>query len=394
MKRLLRLGAPTLGTVLLRLAQLTVLLAFARLTDGETQHFLVTGFGVLASFAIISDAGGAPFLLSLRPERHSLQTFGRVVALQGGFALLGPVAFFGFAILIAPDGIATPHFFVLIALSLAQAFDTMGRTAKSPWLVQRRDHLFAFPDILNGLFKMALVGLALVVGSVDLVAAVALVSVVAFVATFLVVRRGLPEQTEREPKLVRRVLEIGVTGMLSSAYSQTPMLFAAGMLPLEVSAVFAVTYRIVQALELLPATATVQLIPRFRALDARRVWLLFTGAGVLLAIVLILAWPIVTEVFTIEVPLDYLVPIALAFALKCGNYSVVAYLLSSERVRQRLVVTVLTGIFAVILVPSLILAAGPRGLALSAPIIEIVFLATTIIVLRTPLRPLRRKGSE
>nr|WP_201471252.1 hypothetical protein [Microbacterium hydrocarbonoxydans] len=394
MKRLLRLGAPTVGTIMLRLAQLTVLLAFARLTQGETQNFLVTGFGVLASFAIISDAGGAPFLLSLRPERHSSQTFRRVIALQGGFALLGPVVFFLFALGIAPEGISTPHFFVLVALSVAQAFDTMARTAKSPWLVQRRDHLFALPDILNGLVKMAIVGLALVVGSVDLVSAVVLVSLVAFVATFFVVLRGLPASPDREPKLVSRTLEIGVTGMLSSAYSQTPMLFAAWMLPLEVSAVFAVAYRIVQALELLPATATTQLIPRFRSLNVRKVWSLFTGTGVLLAGILVIAWPIVTWLFTVVVPLSYLLPIALAFALKCGNYSLVAYLLGTEKIRQRLIVTVVTGICAVILVPSLIIFAGAQGLAFSAPIIEVVFLAIAIIVLRTPLRPLRRKGSE
>lgn len=394
MRRFLRLGAPTVGTVALRLAQLAVLLAFARLTEGETQHFLVASFGVLASFSIISDAGGAPFLLSLRRERHSAETFRRVVALQAAFAFLGPIVFFLFVLAIAPEGIETSHLLLLAGLSVAQAFDTLTRTAKSPWLVQRRDHLFAIPDIANGLVKMGIVGAAIVAGNVDIVGAVVLVSIVAFLVTYTVVLRGLPSSREREQKLVRRTLEIGVTGMLSSAYSQTPMLFAASMLPLETAALFSVAYRIVQALELLPATATTQLIPRFRSLNPRRVWLIFSAVGGALAVIVVFAWPIVTWLFTVEVPANYLIPIAAAFALKCGNYSVVAYLLGTGKIRQRLIVTIVTGIVGVALVPSMILLAGAQGLAVSAPIIEFVFLVTAFIVLRTSLRPLRRKGSE
>ena len=389
--RYARLLAPTAGTGLLRVAQLASLLAITRLTEGDLQSFLVTGFGVLASFSVISDSGAANYLLSLSRERQNRRTYALVLGLQACIAAVVLVAVFVFLILISPDGLNTGHFAILIALALSQTLDGVGRAAKAPLLVNRRDDLFAAPDIATGIAKLAVVAIALLASNLDVLMFMPLVSAAALAIVIVLVRRGLGTEAQPEPKLFRKVLEIGVTGSLSALYSQSPMFLAAALLPLNVAAELAVIFRVVQALELVPATLSVQMIPRIKAdKSPLRLWLMFLSAGLAIALVVIFCWPLVSHLLDIALRPEFYIPVTIAFAFKCGNYAIVAYLLGSGRVRARLIVTVTTGVIALLLVTGCALAWGGFGLAIATAAIELVFLGVAILVLgrtrRTPER--------
>jgi O-antigen/teichoic acid export membrane protein len=191
--------------------------------------------------------------------------------------------------------------------------------------------------------------------------------------------------TSDEPvRVFPQILEFGLSGSLSALYSQAPLVLGTAILGVDAVTPLALAYRVVQPLEVLPATLSQQLIPRIRAAGrpARAYWWRFALGGLVLAGILALIREPVERVFGGDAfdQAIFLV-VLLSVAPKFGNYALMAYAMGSGLIRVRLTATVVTGVVAVALTLVACLTAGPALLAGVTLAAELVLSAAIAVLL-------------
>lgn len=374
-----RLAAPVLAAGGTRLLQLFLLFVLIQLSSGTAQNTLVTGFALLSSFAIFTDSGGANYLLQLDEGRLGRRVFARAMSLHVLLAVAGGAA--ASAITLSARGASqdTTVVTVLLALAVAQAAESTMRTARAPYLHRGRDVAYALPDLVLIGLKGPLVLVALVTGALPVLAFVAIPSLVLSVVTYSTNRRPLRRDVPVPRKLTRTILEYGVSGSLSSFYSQAPLVLGTAVLGVATMAPLALAFRIVQPLEILPATIAQQLIPRLRRrrFAPVRVWVWFTGTGLVIAAVLALLAAVSSDALN-EPSFDLVVFLLIlsSVPVKFGNYALVATAIGHGLVRQRLVAAAVVGLMTLAAVTAALVWAPSTALPAVTVASELFLLVT------------------
>jgi hypothetical protein len=274
---------------------------------------------------------------------------------------------------------------LLVALGVSQVLDSLTRTIRAPLLVGRRDASYAFPDLALVVLKAVPLAIAALVPEALVLLAFPVVSLVVTAGTWIAVRRGLPTTGDEPVRVFPQILEFGLSGSLSALYSQAPLVLGTAILGVDAVTPLALAYRVVQPLEVLPATLSQQLIPRIRTAGraARAYWWRFALGGLVLAGILALLREPVARVFGGDAfdQVVFLV-ILLSVAPKFGNYALMAYAMGSGLVRVRLTATIVTGVVAVALTLIACLTAGTAllaGVTLAAELVLSAAIAALLI---------------
>ena len=385
---LARILAPNMGIALRGVSQLLILALLSR-SDADVRNTLVTGFGLLAAFAVVSDSGATLYMLGIDRSALTRRLWERSLVLQGITVSVGQTAAVGFALAVS-KGADTTAVVVLAALALTTVLDSMNRTAKTPLLVLGRDGAYGVYDLALGAAKVMLLAVGLLQGSLFVLLALPLPSLVGLVVIIGSVARRLPGGRPAPVGLTREILVIGFTGTLSAGYSQMPVLVGSVMLPLDSAALLAASTRVVQAMEFIPGTFWLQVMPRLRTW--RHPWQQVYGAFLVLGMVLALAAYIFRPLLEsfVHVELD-LVPVfgllLITLVLKSGNYFLTARLLVLWSPRVRLLVCAVVDVVALGLTVVGSAAAGLRGIAGAAVVIEATFAGVALAAMhRIPPR--------
>jgi hypothetical protein len=273
---------------------------------------------------------------------------------------------------------------LLVALGVSQVLDSLTRTIRAPLLVGRRDASYAFPDLALVVLKAVPLAIAALVPEALVLLAFPVVSLVVTAGTWIAVRRGLPTTGDEPVRVFPQILEYGLSGSLSALYSQAPLVLGTALLGVDAVTPLALAYRVVQPLEVLPATLSQQLIPRIRAAGrpARAYWWRFALGGLVLAGIIALIREPVERVLGGDAfdQVVFLV-ILLSVAPKFGNYALMAYAMGSGLIRVRLTATIVTGVVAVALTLIACLAAGTTLLAGVTLASELVLSAAIAVLL-------------
>jgi len=357
--------------------QLVVLLVIVRQTDGATESTLVAGFALLSSLAIFTDSGASSYMLSRPLVDIGRSLHARAVGLHLALAAAGSVV----AVVVtlsAPGASDAPAVIGLfLALGTTQVSDSVMRTARAPQLVRGRDARFALPEIVLIGAKAPVVLLTVLTGDPRLLMLLCVASLAVSVPTFVTTHVKLPTDVAPPAHLTRRILEYGVSGSLSAFYSQAPLLIGTAVLGVSDVAPLALAYRLVQPLEIVPATFSQQLLPRVRRFRHRlvAVWAAFVAAGAVLTIALVAAggW-LAAAIDSTSFVTVLFVPIALTLVPKFGNYALVAISMGLGLVRQRLIATVVVGAVALVLATSAVVRADVLGLAWVGVLCELTLL--------------------
>lgn len=377
---------PTLSTGLIRLVQLAVLLILSNIATGEERNLLVAGFGLLSTFAMLTDSGAGNYLLSTAPGRISRAVYRKAVVFHLGLAAFGSILALAFVSVPAGGVIPSDTLLILVGLAITQCIDSTSRIIRTPAMVAKKDAAYAAPDLILLLLKLPV--LAAVVLSSDLryLLLLPIPSLLVAVAAYATIGRDVPVRSaDREP-IYRRILEFGTTGALSALYSQAPLLIATTFLPLAQLATLTIVYRIVQALDLLPGTLSLQLIPRVRARSNGPLyyWTTFFLGGAVISAALLVAMPVIETLFgQAFTDVWVFILVALSFAPKSGNYAFVAYLMGSGHIRLRLILTVGASVLAVILAVALVNVWGVIGLAAVTLVLEFLFALAGFLALNS-----------
>jgi hypothetical protein len=383
MIRRLGLLLPTGAAGLTRVLQLVLLVALTHLSAGPDGNALVTGFALLSSFAIITDSGAANFLLSLPRASLTRGVHARAVAFHAGLGTIGAAV----AVLLTVAAASTASretVLLLVALGVSQVLDSLTRTIRAPLLVGRRDASYAFPDLALVVLKAVPLAIAVLVPELLVLLAFPLVSLVVTAGTWIAVRRDLATTSDAPVRVFPQILEFGLSGSLSALYSQAPLVLGTAILGVDAVTPLAIAYRVVQPLEVLPATLSQQLIPRIRTAgrSARAYWWRFALGGLVLAGIIALIREPVEQVFGGDAfdQVVFLV-ILLSVAPKFGNYALMAYAMGSGLIRVRLTATIVTGVVAVVLTLVACLTAGTVLLAGVTLVSELVLSAAIAALL-------------
>ena len=377
---------PTVSTGLVRMLQLVVLLILANVASAASAHVLVAGFGLIGAFAMMSDSGAVNFVLSRPPADLDRRVFDRAVGFHLALAVAGAVGALILTALTTGTGVVGEVALVLFALAATQAFDSAGRVTRAPALVRHDDARYAAPDFVLFAAKVPILLAAVVTASPLPLLALPVPSLAVLAWTYLANRDALgPASVDSVPRLYRQILEFGFTGFLSAGFSQVPLVVAALALPVADVAALSVIYRVVQSLDLVPATLSLQLMPRVRDRPAGpwRYWALFAAGGAIVAAAIVAFAPVLQLLFgRIELPWGAIVFIAAAFAPKAGNFALVAYLMGVGRIRTRLAITAIAFAVAVPLALAMAATGSVTGLAFGTLLIELLFALIAVIVLR------------
>ncbi|WP_236731563.1 polysaccharide transporter [Curtobacterium oceanosedimentum] len=361
-----------------RLLQLFLLFVLIQLSSGTAQNTLVTGFALLSSFAIFTDSGGSNYLLQLDEGRLGRRVFARAMGLHVLLAVAGGAA----ASAITLNARGASHdaavVTVLLALAVAQTAESTMRTARAPSLHGGRDVAYALPDLVLIGLKGPLVLVALVTGVLPVLAFVAIPSLVLGTVTYLINRRPLRRDVPVQRKLTLTILEYGVSGSLSSFYSQAPLVLGTAVLGVSMMAPLALAFRIVQPLEILPATVSQQLIPRLRRrrFAPVRVWAWFAMTGLVIAAVLALLAVGFSDAVPASFDLVVFLVILTSVPVKFGNYALVATAIGHGLVRSRLVAAAVVGVMTLAAVAAALVWAPSTALPAVTVASELFLLVT------------------
>ena len=376
---------PTISTGLVKLLQLAILLILSNVAEGTDGNLLVAGFGLLSSFAMMTDSGAGNFLLSTPLAEISRPIYRKAVAFHLGLAALGSVLAIVFIAIPAGGYIPPTVLVLLVGFAVTQSFDSTGRIIRAPLMVAKRDATYAAPDVVLLLLKLPILAIALLQSNLTLLLLLPIPSLIVALVVFISTDRRLTARGVNQNRIYRRILEFGATGALSAFYSQSPLLIASTLLPLHQLATLTIVYRIIQALDLVPGTLSLQLIPRIRdrATGPWVYWFAFAAGGLTISIVVIAAMPIIEALFGHQFTDAWVfVLVALSFAPKSGNYALVAYLMGSGRIRTRLVLTVAAAVVSLALSITFALLGGATGLAAVTLTVEVLFAGGGYFALR------------
>jgi O-antigen/teichoic acid export membrane protein len=376
---------PTISTGLVRLVQLAILLVLSNIATGDERNLLVAGFGLLSSFAMMTDSGAGNFLLSTPLANISRAIYNKAIVFHFGLAVLGSVLAIAFIAVPANGEIPQSSLTLLVAFAVTQSIDSTSRIVRAPAMVATRDAAYALPDVVLLFLKLPILALAVASADLRFLLLLPIPSFFVVVVTYALTRSRLPINRDNQERIYRRILEFGATGALSAFYSQSPLLIATTFLPLGELATLTIVYRIIQALDLVPGTLSLQMIPRVRnrTTGPGAYWIAFFIGGALISAAVLIARPLIEFLFGEPFSdIAVFVLVALSFAPKSGNYALVAFLMGKGLIRTRLVLTVLACLTSLGLAFALVVTAGVTGLAVVTLTVEFLFAAGGFIALR------------
>jgi hypothetical protein len=362
----LSLLAPVIAAGSTRVLQLVLLAVLLTLAEGSAQATLVAGFALLSSFAILTDSGATNYLLSLTRDRLGRPVHLRATAVHIVLATAGATAAVVITLNSGGAERGTGVIVVMAGLAVSQVFDSVTRTTRAPQLVLGRDGSYALPDIALVISKAPVLVAALLLDRVEVLAIVAIPSTAIAAYTFFANRRAIAGSVEAPPRMLRTIAQFGLSGSLSALYSQAPLVLGTIILGVGPIAPLALAYRVVQPLEVVPATVSQQLIPRVRNLKHSfvRYWAVFLLTGLVFTGLLALFLPLISELVGDDAfdPTVFLI-IALSVGPKFGNYALVAFSMGRGYISQRLTATIVIGVIAVTLTLVFSVALGNTALA-------------------------------
>jgi len=377
-RRRLALLVPVLAAGGSRVLQLVVLVVLVAQTDGAAESTLVAGLAILSAFAIFTDSGAGNFLLATPEAELGRALHARATLLHLVLATTGGVAALTLT-LVGDDSDRGPTVVtILLGLALAQVADSITRTCRAPALVRGDDVAYALPEVVLLAAKLPVLGVVLLTSRPGLLVLLAVPSMVVCLVTWSTARRRLAADLPLPPRVTRRILEFGVSGSLSALYSQAPLLVGTAVLGVTTIAPLALAYRVVQPIEIVPATFAQQLLPRIRTKNLRLlpIWLGFAGSGVLVVVALVaLSGPVSAALGSSTFVTALFVPVALSLAPKFGNYALVAVTMGLGFVRRRLVATAVVGCVALVLTTTASALQDVTLLSWSALVSELLLLA-------------------
>jgi O-antigen/teichoic acid export membrane protein len=389
---------PTISTGLVRLLQLAILLILSNVGTGADRNLLVAGFGLLSSFAMMTDSGAGNFLLSTPLGNISRSVYQKAVVFHLGLAVAGSGLALVFIAVPAGGYIPPTVLALLVCFAVTQSLDSTGRIIRAPLMVAKRDAAYAAPDVVLLVLKLPILAWAFIQSDLTVLFLLPLPSLLVAAITFISTNGARTAVGVDEHRIYRRILEFGATGALSAFYSQSPLLIASTLLTLEQLATLTIVYRIIQALDLVPGTLSLQLIPRIRdrATGPWTYWSAFSLGGLVIAGGVIAAMPIIEVMFGHQFSDVWVfVLVALSFAPKSGNYALVAYLMGSGKIRTRLVLTMAAAALSLVLSITFALVAGATGLAAVTLTVELLFALGGFFALRRiALQPVRGRVSD
>lgn len=372
-----RLLMPMTATVSLRLSQFLVLLILARLSESNVRPFMISAFGILTAFTILSDAGAANYMLANTEQLLGRRVYRLAIAMQLGLGLLGTSAALALCAWRAPVAVDPAAWSVTIALGVAQLLDGALRAVRVPMLLRGDDVRYSLPELGLALLKLPILSLAYLVGDLQLLIILPLVSASVLLPTGRRMFVSLQDEAPPAPRTGRRILQYGLAGSMSGLYSQLPLVIAAATLPLNSTAMLTVAYRVTQPLELVPGTLATQLLPRVRVTVKKpwRWWLSFCGTGTVLFLLAWAASDVLRQLFMVPVWNSWIfVLVAVALVPKAGNYALAAMVMGLGGIRGRLIVTAIVGAISIVVLTILANEGRVLGIAAMAPLSE-VFLA-------------------
>ncbi|NUU16967.1 hypothetical protein HP550_06855 [Cellulomonas humilata] len=382
--RLVALALPTAATVSLRLSQFLVLVVLGQIPSSPVRNVLVAAVGTLSAFTIVTESGAANYILSRRQGHLGRGDYRTALAFQALLGLLGAAAAVTLS-LTRSGGIVPVHYWlVLVAVAVSQVLDSLLRAARAPLLLGSRDAAYALPEFLLAVGKISTIGVAFATAQLGTLFALPVISLVIASWTIRSVRRDLLPERARVGHVAREIIPFGLTGSVSSMYSQLPVIVSAAVLPVSVTAMLTVACRVIQPLEILPGTASLQLLPRVRRLKRRlsQWWLAFLLTGALLATGALIAAPYIEKLFGLSSwnSLVYLL-VAIALVPKAGNYFLAAGAMGYGGIRWRLLATCTVAGFSIASCLLLVGRFGAEGLATTMVVSEILLAVGLGIVL-------------
>jgi hypothetical protein len=378
-----RVLAPNIGIALLRGSQLLILALLAR-SEADIRSILLTGFGLIAAFSMLFGEGAGLYILGVDRSFLSRSVLARSLIVQVITTSVGMTA--GVVLTLAVSGGARMlAILVLAALALTTAIEGLTRTAKAPLLVLGRDGVYGLIDLVLGTVKVAVLAVGLFQGSLLVLLILPLPGLVGLVMTTRWVANRLPGGRPAPAGLTREILAIGLAGALSAGYSQAPVLVGSIALPLHSAALLAASTRIVQAMEFIPGTFSLQVMPRLRTW--RHSWQRAYGAFLVLGAAMVLGAllfrPLLESFAHVELNLIPVFGLLLVtFVLKSGNLFLTARLLVLWSPRVRMGVCAVVDIVAVGLTVAGSAVAGLSGVAGAAVAIEATFAGLALLAMR------------
>jgi hypothetical protein len=379
-----KVAAPSIAGVILRLSQLLVLLALSRIHPQAARTELIAAFGIVSSFAIISDSGAGNFLLARPRSAITQDVLERCLKLHMTIAVSGMAAALAFCLLRFEQTRAVDYIPVLLALALTPAFESGIRVARAPLLVLGQDHKFAVFDIGMAAYKTAVVGAAMLFQQVLVMTLMPAIALALLIVASRSMRRLLPASSS-DSHFTREILAFGLNGAASTLYSQSPLIAAGAFLPGGAVAAMAICYRISQPLELIPTILGQQALPRLKTGTLKFVtaWSAFMSLGVVCCVVIVCARPDIEHVFSTRIqPLNMFLLIAIAVPVKFGNYAITANMFAKGLVAQKLRVTAVLGLMAAASSCVLAHVGGATCLAAVTICVEILLSAALMVVYR------------
>lgn len=379
---------PLVSTIALRSAQLLVLVVVARTAPEGTAAYAVAALGTMTALMVFADAGAANYILALGDTSLGRPAYRRAVSMQLVIACTGGLIGLW---LIARRGQETDGWTlaVLLAVGLSQVLEGALKAARAPLLRDGHNTRYSGPELVLSGAKLTVVGIAWLLADIRVLLLLPLAAAIMLVWTYVTVAPTCRAGAETLVAGFAEVAQYGLAGSLSALYSQSPVIVAAVLLPLEQVALLTVVLRIVQSTEVFPATLGMQLLPRVhvRGVDARKAWGAFLGLGAALSTACVLLGPVVRVVFQVA-GWNSVVYVLIAAALlpKAGNYALTAVLMGRRGIRLRILVTSSVGVAAVAATTLLAVQYGIVGVAAVALPAELFLgagLALSLRYLRT-----------
>lgn len=340
-----RKALPLASALANRAMALLLFVTVARGLTGDERNLTLVGLALLATAGMLSDTGAASFVLTRRDGEPSLVRPATVVqmavlAAAASIAVLSACLGHGFA---GWSAVA-----VLVAMAGVQLLESGLKVVRAQALRDGAYRKYVEPEVRFSVVKAGAVLLALVVATPLAFVAMAVVCVAISVRYFAALKdepRGSALPT------LRAVVPFGAAGAASVLYSQVPLLAASALLSPAGAATVAAISRVVQPLEVVPATLTQQATPRIPALLREHRWargyLALCAIGFLLVGTVVAVHPMIDRVMVIQASTAAWGIAAAAAVLKFGNYWLAATLTALRRPGVRLAINCTVGALAV-----------------------------------------------
>jgi hypothetical protein len=378
---------PAFSSVLARLAQLAILATLSHLHLGGSSA-AVAGFGLVTSFAILSDSGFGVYMLSTFSGAVPTMSYRRGLRYHAGLGITGAVAAVAGTYAVNRSATSGEVIVLVAALALTQVADSTSRTARMPYLALGRPVHFALAELGSTASKIPLIAVSIATGSPNALFGLPVVAMGVCAISIYTSRDHVSTKSIAGDKVgIRTLWPYTASTTVSALYSQAPIVIAGLILGSNGLARLTLVYRTVQPPEILASTVSQQITTGLRSASHARVttiWLAFGAGGAVVWGAIVGATPLIDSIYDVQHSLFLLLFTAGAgVPVKFGNYALVAALVAKGGIQRRLRASLLTGIVATALAGLAAFAAGAEGVLVAVVGSELVLCA----LLRRALRP-------